>query len=41
MSEPGLSATDLMAWVETTSQNWKRLLEQHPRCSRCPAILRV
>jgi uncharacterized damage-inducible protein DinB len=30
MNEPALSAAEMLAWLETTAQNWKRLLEKHP-----------
>jgi uncharacterized damage-inducible protein DinB len=30
MNEPVLSAAELLAWLETTAQNWKRLIEKHP-----------
>jgi uncharacterized damage-inducible protein DinB len=36
MSEPALSATELMAWVEKTSQSWKQLLEKHPEALVLP-----
>jgi len=30
MSEPNLSAEELIAWLETTSTNWRQLLSTHP-----------
>jgi uncharacterized damage-inducible protein DinB len=30
MSKPNLSAEDLVAWLETTSTNWRKLLNAHP-----------
>jgi uncharacterized damage-inducible protein DinB len=30
MSEPNLSADELLAWLETTSTNWRKLLNAHP-----------
>ena len=36
MSEPGLSATDMKAWVEKTSQKWKQLLDAHPEALALP-----
>src|ERR1700734_2398955 len=30
MSEPNLSAEELIAWLETTSTNWRKLLDAHP-----------
>ena len=30
MSAPNLSADELLAWLETTSTNWRKLLNAHP-----------
>jgi uncharacterized damage-inducible protein DinB len=30
MSEPSLSASELITWLETTSTNWRKLLNAHP-----------
>jgi uncharacterized damage-inducible protein DinB len=30
MSNPALTAEDLIAWNETTAQNWRKLLSNHP-----------
>jgi uncharacterized damage-inducible protein DinB len=30
MSEPTLSATEVITWLETTSANWRKLLKAHP-----------
>ena len=30
MSQPALSADEIMAWLETTSSKWKRLIEANP-----------
>ncbi|MBT9331181.1 DinB family protein [Paracidobacterium acidisoli] len=36
MSEPSLSATEVLAWVEKTSEKWKRLLTDHPEVLALP-----
>lgn len=30
MSEPVLTATELLAWTENTAENWRQLLGEHP-----------
>ena len=30
MSEPILTTTELLAWLETTSTNWRKLVKAHP-----------
>jgi uncharacterized damage-inducible protein DinB len=36
MAQPGLSADEVMAWVDNTSLNWKALIEQHPEILLLP-----
>jgi uncharacterized damage-inducible protein DinB len=36
MSEPTLTATDLLAWLETTSTRWRKLLTAHPELLAAP-----
>jgi uncharacterized damage-inducible protein DinB len=36
LSEPILSAADLLAWNETTTQNWRKLLSSHPELLHKP-----
>ncbi len=36
MSEPNLSAEELIAWLETTSSNWRQLLTTHPELLAMP-----
>jgi uncharacterized damage-inducible protein DinB len=30
MTQPALTADEMIAWLETTSTNWKALIEEHP-----------
>ena len=36
MVEPALSASEVMAWLETTSTNWRALIEEHPEILALP-----
>jgi uncharacterized damage-inducible protein DinB len=36
MSEPNLSAEELIGWLETTSTNWHKLLNAHPELLTIP-----
>jgi uncharacterized damage-inducible protein DinB len=36
MSELNLSGIELMAWNETTSRNWRKLVAEHPEALRLP-----
>ena len=36
MSEPVLTATELLAWNERTVQTWRELLEAHPEIFALP-----
>ena len=36
MAEPVLSATELLAWLETTSAKWRGLVEEHPEILAMP-----
>ena len=36
MSELSLSGTEMMAWVEATSEGWRQLLEEHPEVLALP-----
>ncbi len=36
MAQPTLSAEEMLAWLETTSTNWRALLEQHPELLALP-----
>jgi len=36
MAQPGLSADEVMAWLEKTSENWKALIEAHPEILEMP-----
>ena len=36
MAQPGLSADEVMAWLEKTSMNWKALIEAHPEILAMP-----
>jgi uncharacterized damage-inducible protein DinB len=36
MAEPALGATELLAWLETTSVKWKALIEAHPEILNLP-----
>ena len=36
MSEPALSADEMMAWLETTSMKWRELIEEHPAILAMP-----
>jgi hypothetical protein len=36
MAQPGLSADEVLAWLEKTSENWKALIEAHPEILEMP-----
>lgn len=36
MAQPGLSADDVMAWVEKTTANWRDLVSAHPEILSLP-----
>lgn len=36
MSEPALSVTELMAWLDATSSRWRGLIEAHPEILALP-----
>jgi uncharacterized damage-inducible protein DinB len=36
MSQPALTADDVLAWLEATSSNWRALLEAHPEALAFP-----
>jgi len=36
MTQPALSANEMMAWLEVTSQKWKALIEAHPQVLAMP-----
>jgi uncharacterized damage-inducible protein DinB len=36
MSELSLSGTEMMAWVDATSEGWRQLLEEHPEVLALP-----
>jgi uncharacterized damage-inducible protein DinB len=36
MAQPGLTADDMLAWLETTSKNWRTLIEAHPEILALP-----
>jgi hypothetical protein len=39
MSQPVLTAQDLIAWLEKTSTGWRELLLEHPELLAMPATL--
>jgi uncharacterized damage-inducible protein DinB len=36
MAQPVLTAEEMLAWLETTSTNWRALIEQHPEILAMP-----
>jgi uncharacterized damage-inducible protein DinB len=36
MAQPALSADEVMAWLEVTSANWRKLIEEHPEILGLP-----
>ncbi|MGA1982588.1 MAG: DinB family protein [Acidobacteriaceae bacterium] len=36
MAQPALSADEVMAWLDTTSKNWRGLIEEHPEILNLP-----
>jgi uncharacterized damage-inducible protein DinB len=36
MSQPALTAEEMLAWLETTSTNWRSLVEEHPEILAMP-----
>ena len=36
MTQPALTAAEMMAWLETTSTKWKELIEAHPEILAMP-----
>lgn len=40
MALPALSGNDLVAWVEQTSQGWRRLIAAHPEALQIPCDVR-
>jgi uncharacterized damage-inducible protein DinB len=36
MSQPALTAAEVLAWLETTSTNWRALIEAHPEALALP-----
>jgi uncharacterized damage-inducible protein DinB len=36
MAQPALSADEVMAWLDTTSKNWRALIEEHPEILNLP-----
>jgi uncharacterized damage-inducible protein DinB len=36
MAQPALSADEVLAWLETTSTNWRALIEEHPEILNLP-----
>jgi len=36
MSEPALTATEVLAWNESTAQNWREMIESHPEILALP-----
>ena len=36
MAQPSLTADEMLAWLETTSKNWRTLIEAHPEIFAMP-----
>jgi uncharacterized damage-inducible protein DinB len=36
MAQPGLSADEVMAWLDSTSKHWQALIEEHPEILQLP-----
>ena len=36
MAQPALTAEEMLAWLETTSTNWRALIEEHPEILDMP-----
>jgi uncharacterized damage-inducible protein DinB len=36
MTQPALTADEMLAWLETTSTNWRALVEEHPETLALP-----
>jgi uncharacterized damage-inducible protein DinB len=36
MTQPALTADEMLAWLETTSKNWRALIEAHPEILNLP-----
>jgi uncharacterized damage-inducible protein DinB len=36
MAQPALTADEMLAWLETTSKNWRALIEAHPEVLALP-----
>jgi hypothetical protein len=36
MTQPALTADEMLAWVETTAMKWRALIEEHPEILAMP-----
>ena len=36
MAQPMLTADEMMAWLDKTSENWRALIEEHPEILAMP-----